>query len=186
MPFSALPRYIRLVKEGDKLDRPTERLQVERERITTEYRELLKTDEERGAFDQMLALCHLVFPYVEDHKFYCEHWFTTCFFNKIREFGALLARWGQIEESEDIFHLQHTEVDQALVDVMMAWASGAPARGGPHWKPIVRRRKEILEKLKAWMRRRRDRPDARQHRRSGGADAVGHHLGNARGLVARA
>jgi pyruvate,water dikinase len=150
VPFSALPRYIRLVKEGDKLERPTERLKVERVRITTEYRALLKTDEDRGAFDQMLALCHLVFPYVEDHKFYCEQWFTTCFFNKIREFGALLARWGQIEESEDIFHLQHFEVDQALVDVMIAWASGSPSRGGPHWKPIVRRRKEILEKLKAW------------------------------------
>jgi len=150
VPFSALPRYMRLVKEGDKLERPTEKLKVERGRITKEYRALLKTDEERGAFDQMLALCHLVFPYVEDHKFYCEQWFTTRFFSKVREFGALLARWGQIEESEDIFHLQHFEVDQALVEIMIAWAAGSEARGGPHFKPLIRRRKEILEKLKDW------------------------------------
>jgi pyruvate,water dikinase len=150
VPFSALPRYVRLVKEGDKLERPTELLKKERTRIIGEYRALLKTDDERAAYDQMLGLCHLVFPYVEDHKFYCEQWFTTRFFNKIREFGALLARAGQIEEGEDIFHLQHFEVDQALIDVMIAWAAGSEPRGGPHWKPIVKRRKEILEKLKGW------------------------------------
>jgi pyruvate,water dikinase len=111
---------------------------------------LLKTDEERAAYDQMLGLCHLVFPYVEDHKFYCEQWFTTRFFNKVREFGALLARAGIVDEGEDIFHLQHFEVDQALIDVMIAWAAGSQPVGGPHWKPIVRRRKEILEKLKTW------------------------------------
>jgi pyruvate,water dikinase len=125
-------------------------LKKERTRIIGEYRALLKTDDERAAYDQMLGLCHLVFPYVEDHKFYCEQWFTTRFFNKIREFGALLARAGQIEEGEDIFHLQHFEVDQALIDVMIAWAAGSEPRGGPHWKPIVKRRKEILEKLKGW------------------------------------
>ena len=150
VPFSALPRYVRLVKEGDKLERPTELLKKERARIIGEYRVLLKTDDERAAYDQMLGLCHLVFPYVEDHKFYCEQWFTTRFFNKVREFGALLARAGIVDEGEDIFHLQHFEVDQALIDVMIAWAAGSEPRGGPHWKPIIKRRKEILEKLKGW------------------------------------
>ena len=49
------------------------------------------TDEERAAYDQMITLAHRVFPYVEGHKFYCEHWYTNLFFNKIREFGALLS-----------------------------------------------------------------------------------------------
>ena len=44
-----------------------------------------------------------MFPYVEDHKFYCEHWFTTRFFGKIREFGELLARQGVLAEAEDVF-----------------------------------------------------------------------------------
>ena len=55
------------------------------------YRELLGSDEERAAYDQMITLACRVFPYVEGHKFYCEHWYTNLFFNKIREFGALLA-----------------------------------------------------------------------------------------------
>jgi hypothetical protein len=42
----------------------------------------------------MITLAHRVFPYVEGHKFYCEHWYTNLFFNKIREFGALLAEHG--------------------------------------------------------------------------------------------
>jgi pyruvate,water dikinase len=150
VPLSALPRYIAQIKGGESLERPTAQLKKERARITGEYRELLPSAEEQAAFDQMLDLCHLVFPYVEDHKFYCEHWFISRFYNKMREFGALLARHGLLEVGEDIFHLQHTEVTQALVDVMIGWAAGSKPVGGPHWKPIIARRKRILEALKAW------------------------------------
>ena len=150
VPLSALPRYISQIKRGESLERPTEKLKRERERITGEYRELLPSEEERAAFDQMLGLCHVVFPYVEDHKFYCEHWFISRFYNKMREFGALLARKGLLETSEDVFHLQHTEVTQALLDVMIAWAAGSAPVGGPHWKPIVAKRKRILKELEKW------------------------------------
>jgi pyruvate,water dikinase len=150
VPFSALPRYVTMVKAGQSIERPTEQLKRERVRIIAEYRALVPSDAERDAFDQMLGLCHVVFPYVEDHKFYCEHWFTTRFFRKIREFGTLLERQGVLDEAEDVFHLQHYEIDQALVDVMLAWAAGVPPVGAAHWKPIVRERKEIVERLKAW------------------------------------
>jgi pyruvate,water dikinase len=150
VPFSALPRYVAMVKAGQCIDRPTEKLRAERRRIIAEYRALVPSDEERAVFDQMLGLCHVVFPYVEDHKFYCEHWFTTRFFNKIRQFGALLARQGVLREAEDVFHLQHFEVDQALADVMLAWAAGVPAVGAEHWRPRIAERKLILERLKAW------------------------------------
>jgi pyruvate, water dikinase len=150
VPFSALPRYVAMVKAGQSIDRPTEKLRAERLRIIAEYRALVSNDSERAAFDQMLGLCHVVFPYVEDHKFYCEHWFTTRFFNKIRQFGALLARQGVINEAEDVFQLQHFEIDQALADVMLAWAAGVGPVGADHWKPLVAERKQILEKLKPW------------------------------------
>jgi pyruvate,water dikinase len=150
VPFAALPRYVKLLRAGTKLERPTAELQKERARIISEYRELLAAEEERAAFDQMLGLCHLVFPYVEDHKFYCEHWFTTRFFSKVREFGQLLARKGVLEDAEDVFHLHHTEVDQALIDVLLAWAAGSEPAGAPHWRPIIAERKRILDKLKDW------------------------------------
>ncbi len=150
VPFSALTRYITMLNAGQDIERPTERLKSERERIIAEYRALLGSDEERGAFDQMLGLSHLVFPFVEDHKFWCEHWYTTLFYGKIREFGALLARWGQIADPEDVFMLHYQEVEQALADVSLAWAAGSPARGATHWKPLVKERRRILEKLKEW------------------------------------
>jgi phosphohistidine swiveling domain-containing protein len=150
VPFSAIARYIDMLMTGQSIERPTERLKAERERITAEYRGLLSSDEERGAFDQMLGLCHLVFPFVEDHKFYCEHWFTTLWFNKLREFGALLARFGVVADAEDFFHLHHTEADLALQEVSLAWASGGAPAGRGYWKPILKERKRIWEKLKDW------------------------------------
>jgi pyruvate,water dikinase len=150
VPLSALPRYIAQIKRGESLNRPTEQLKQARARIIKEYRELLPSADDKAAFDQMLDLCHLVFPYVEDHKFYCEHWFISRFYNKMREFGALLANQGLLENSEDVFHLQHTEVKHALIDVMIAWAAGSKPVGGPHWKPLVAKRKRIIDALKAW------------------------------------
>jgi len=150
VPFAALPRYVRMVREGEELTRPTEQLRQERQRIVAEYRGLLASDEERAAFDQMLGLAGLVFPYVEDHKFYCEHWFTMQFFAKIREFGELLARKGVLAEAEDVFQLHHSEVDQALADVMLAWAAGGTPLGGAHFQPIIAERKRMLEVLRDW------------------------------------
>jgi pyruvate, water dikinase len=150
VPFAALPRYVRMVRDGEVIDRPTETLRAEREHIVAEYRGLLAGDEERAAFDQMLGLARVVFPYVEDHKFYCEHWFTTRFFGKIREFGELLARWDVLDEAEDVFQLHHTEVDQALADVSLAWAAGGKPLGRAHFGPIIAERKRMLEAMRAW------------------------------------
>jgi pyruvate,water dikinase len=150
VPFTALPRYVRLIRDGESLERPTEKLKAERERIAAEYRALLTSEEEQAAFDQMLGLARLVFPFVEDHKFYCEHWFTTQFFAKIREFGDLLVRQGVLAETEDIFQLHHTEIDQALTDVMLAWSAGSQPLGARHFGPIIAERKRMLEALKGW------------------------------------
>jgi pyruvate, water dikinase len=150
VPFTALPRYVAQVRDGSLGARPTEALRAEQERIASSYRELLGSDDEKAAFDQMLGLCRRVFPFVEDHKFYCEHWFTSQFFAKIREFGALLARFGVLADAEDIFQLHHTELDQALSDVMLAWSAGGPPLGARYWQPIVASRKRMLAALKDW------------------------------------
>ena len=145
MPFAGLPGYIRRIKAGESLDRPIEQLQRERVGLIADYRELLNTDEERGAFDQMIALAHRVFPYVEGHKFYCEHWYTNLFFNKIREFGGLLAEHGFFSNPEDVFQLTHYEVESALIDLMTSWSNGSPPRGPIHWPAIVAERRAAMK-----------------------------------------
>jgi pyruvate,water dikinase len=96
-------------------------------------------------------LSRTVFPYVEEHKFYCDYWFLTNWWNKIREFGALLARHGFLEDGEeDVFHLSRHEVATALDELVLTWATGGLALGPKHWPPIVARRKALLGKLSEW------------------------------------
>jgi pyruvate,water dikinase len=144
MPFACLPEYIKRVKSGESLERPIERLRAERQELIDGYRELLNTDEDRAAYDQMITLAHRVFPYVEGHKFYCEHWYTNLFFNKIREFGALLAAHGFFPNAEDAFQLSHYELELAIVDLMTSWSNGSPPRGPAQWPNIVAERRAAL------------------------------------------
>ena len=149
MPFAGIPGYIKLVQAGETLERPVEKLQAERRQLIADYRELLSSDEERGAYDQMITLAHRVFPYVEGHKFYCEHWYTNLFFNKIREFGELLAQHGFFANTEDVFQLTHFELESAIVDLMTSWSTGSPPRGPQHWPAKVAERRAAL---KEWAR----------------------------------
>ena len=144
MPFAGLPGYIARIKAGESLERPVERLQEERRQLIADYRELLGSDEERAAYDQMITLAHRVFPYVEGHKFYCEHWYTNLFFNKIREFGALLAAHGFFPDAEDVFHLTHYELESAIIDLMNAWSTGSAPRGPAYWPALVAQRREAI------------------------------------------
>ena len=144
MPFAGLPEYVRRVKAGESLVRPVERLKEERRQLIEDYRELLNTDEDRAAYDQMITLAHRVFPYVEGHKFYCEHWYTNLFFNKIREFGALLAQHGFFPDAEDVFQLTHYELEMAIIDLMTSWSNGSPPRGPARWPQIVAERRAAL------------------------------------------
>jgi pyruvate,water dikinase len=144
LPFACLPEYIRRVRAGESLERPVEKLKAERRQLIEDYRELLGSDEERAAYDQMIGLAHRVFPYVEGHKFYCEHWYTNLFFNKIREFGVLLAAHGFFPDGEDVFHLTHYELEAAIIDLMNSWSTGSAPRGPERWPAIVAERKAAL------------------------------------------
>ncbi|MGH3026703.1 MAG: PEP-utilizing enzyme, partial [Gaiellaceae bacterium] len=150
LPFSAITDYVARLKAGEDLNRPTEALRAERERIAAAYRELLPSDEQRESFDEMLGLCRQVFPHAEGHKFFIEHWGTALFFNKMREVGAVFAEQAFFESADDIFYLNIHEVHEALSDVGLAWSGGTPGRGTVYWPPRIAKRKKILAKLGEW------------------------------------
>lgn len=145
LPFSAIPGYIAKLRAGEDIERPTERLLAERAALIEGYRDMLGSDEERAAYDQMITLACRVFPYVEGHKFYCEHWYTNLFFNKVREFGALLAEHGYFDDAEDVFHLSRYEVEQALVALMTSWSTGSAPRGTDRFRPLIAERKAAID-----------------------------------------
>ncbi len=147
VPLSHLRSYVSRLQAGEPIARPLEAVRAARDRITAEYRALL-TDDVKAAFDQNLGLARLVFPYVESHNFYVEHWYHTIFWNKARRFGALLARHDMLEDAEDMFYLQRHEVLDALTDLRLAWAAGSEPRGTRYWRPIVVQRRRILESMR--------------------------------------
>lgn len=144
MPFAALPEYVRRVRAGESIERQVGKLVRERVELIADYRELLATDDDRSTYDEMISLAHRVFPYVEGHKFYCEHWYTNLFFNKIREFGAILTGAGFFEKTEDVFQLTHYELESAIIDLMNSWSTGAEPRGPSYWPPIVAQRRAAI------------------------------------------
>jgi pyruvate,water dikinase len=150
IPIAGVRFYIERLQAGEEIARPLDAVTAERDRVASEYRDLLPDDEAREAFDQALGLSRTVFPYVESHNFYVEHWYHTVFWNKVREFGKLLARNEFLEDAEDVFYLQRHEVSDALVDLRLAWAAGSTGRGPGYWPPIVAERKRIMEAMRAW------------------------------------
>jgi pyruvate, water dikinase len=149
IPYASLTGHIEALKAGEEIERPTEELARERDRLAEEYGSLLEA-EARPAFEELLGLARTVFPLVEEHKFYCDYWFQTRFFNKVREFGALLARHGFLEDGEDIFNLSRHEAMEALEELSLTWSTGGPALGPQQWPPIVARRRELLARLSKW------------------------------------
>ena len=152
LPIAAIGAYVRRLEAGEDISRPYDAVLAERERITGEHRSLLAEDM-RQLFDDGLALARTVFPLIENHNFYVEHRYFTLFWNKAREFGALLAGQGFLGEQEDVFYLRHDEVREALEELRMYWSSDGAgvARGPRYWPPIVARRRSIHEAMCEWV-----------------------------------
>ena len=150
IPLNGIQTYIGKVKAGISIERPMEQVRAERDRITAEYRGMIEKDEDRKQFDELLGCAKTVFPYVENHLFYVEHWFHSVFWNKMREVGAILAEHGIIKDVEDVWLLRRDEIKQALWDVVTAWATGVTPRGTQTWPKEVEWRKGVMQKFKEW------------------------------------
>ena len=148
IPMGYLRDYIERLEDGDEIMRPTPELLKERDRITEEYRDMMD-EEAQEAFDAKLGLSRVVFPYVEDHNFYIEHWALGTFWRKMRELSALLAEQGFWDGPEDMFYLSRTEVRDVLWDYSQAWAIGTEIHGKNVWPAEIERRAGILKALQS-------------------------------------
>jgi pyruvate,water dikinase len=147
IPLGFIRDYVGRLQAGDEIERPTEQIRAERDRITAEYRELLPDDDAREVFDGKLGLARLVFPYVEDHNFYIEHWSLSVFWRKIRRLGRVLADAGFWGEADDIFYVRRDELQQVIFDYGNGWAIGVEPMGPYYWPAEIARRKKIIAAL---------------------------------------
>jgi pyruvate, water dikinase len=146
IPLSYVRNYITQVKKGMKIERPTAEVAAERERITKEYAELLAKDAE-PVFEQKLGLARTVFPYVENHNFYIEHWSLGVFWRKMRELSSLFMNAGFWSDPEGLFFLNRNEAREALFDYCSAWAVGVDAVGPRYWPQRIEQRKKVMAAL---------------------------------------
>ncbi len=150
IPLSAMRIYIEKLRKGDSIERPTASVREQSQKLVTEYRALLKTDEDRQTYDQLLGTAKTVFPYVENHLFYVEHWFHSLFWNKIREVSRILVDYKFIEDVEDIWYMKRAEIKDALWDLVTGWATGSSSRGPLVWPKEIAWRKSVMEKFREW------------------------------------
>ena len=150
VPYRFLRDYITKIHDGEDLTRPMEEIRAERDRIVGEYEQLLDTDEERQTFQAKLGLARTVFPYVENHNFYIEHWSMSVWWRKLRELGATLAKEGAVEREDDVYLFKIDEIDEVLWDVVKAWTSAGENRSRQIWPARLAERRRIYEALRQW------------------------------------
>lgn len=147
IPLGFLRGYMEKVEAGVDIDRPIAAIAAERKRLSEEYGSLLDA-ESQAIFQSKLSLARTVFPYVENHNFYIEHWAHSVFWRKMRSLGHTLAGAGFFAVADDLFYLRREELIPAISDYASGWATGAGARGGAHWRPEIERRRSIIAALK--------------------------------------
>ncbi len=150
VPLHHIQEYVGMLKKGEKIEKPSSDVLAERDRVTEEYRNLIKDEKDREVFDTLLAAARKVSHYPEDHDFFIENWFHSVCYKKFREFGQIMLDHGVIEKVDDIFLMNRFEIPEVLYDITASWYCGVPAYGHEYWPPRIARRKEIMEKFKEW------------------------------------
>jgi pyruvate,water dikinase len=152
IPFSYMQSYVERLEKGERIERSLTAIAEERDRIVGEYKALIKTDDDRKSFDDAYKVVRTIYRYAEDHLFWVEHWLHTIWFQKIREFGDVLAKYEVLKKTDDIFLFNRFEVPMLIEDLVTSWAlgEGAPTRG-KFWMEKAEKRKKILDAARKWM-----------------------------------
>ena len=146
LPMGYVQDYVVRVSKGESLHRPKDALIIERDRIAGEYAEILE-GEALETFHGKLGLARTVYPYVEDHNFYIEHWTMGVFWRKVRQLSRLLHSYGFWANPDDMLFLTRDEVRPVLFDLATGWGVGADCIGPTYWPTEIDRRRKIYEAL---------------------------------------
>ena len=152
IPYGYIKSYIERLEKGETIERSLDEIDKQRDEIVAQYRDLIKTDEDKKSFDDAYNTIRTIYRYAEDHLFWVEHWFHTIWFDKIRKFGTLLVNGGMLNEVDDIFMFSRYEIPEILTELVTGWALGVdiPVRGD-YYKAKAEKRKKILDAAREWL-----------------------------------
>jgi pyruvate,water dikinase len=151
IPYGYIKSYVERLKNGETIERDLDKISKQRDDIVAEYRSLIKTDEDRKAFDDAYKTIRTIYRYAEDHLFWVEHWYHTIWFSKVRQFGKLMVANDMLDNVDDIFMFNRYEIPELLTEVSTGWALGVdiPMRGS-YYKAKAAKRQKILEAAREW------------------------------------
>ena len=151
IPFSYMKSYVERLDKGEKIERSLEEISKKRDEILSEYRKLIKTDEDRKSFEDAYKTVRTIYRYAEDHLFWVEHWFHTIWWSKIREIGNLFVKYGMLKEVDDIFMFNRFEIPEMIEELVTGWALGVgiPIRGS-YYIEKAENRQRILAAARKW------------------------------------
>ena len=183
IPMGYLRDYIPRVKAGEHIERPTATPAWPSVTGSPPNTASMMDEEAQAVFDGKLGLSRTVFPYVEDHNFYIEHWALGVFWRKMRELVEDAVRSRASGPTKTACSTSTaTRCATSLWDYGAAWAIGdaerrfrhLARRGGP---PPQAGRGPCQPAAAP----RAEQP-ARGHHRALHHHALGHHLGRDRPL----
>ena len=149
VPFSYLKSYIERLDKGEKIERSLTAIAEARDALVSEYRKLIKTDEDRKSFEGAYNNTRTIYKYAENHLFWVEHWFHTIWFDKMRQFARLFVKHGVLRDEEDFFMFNRLEIPYLIEDLATSWALGEniPTL---KWADKAEKRKQILKAAAKW------------------------------------
>jgi pyruvate,water dikinase len=152
VPFTYMQSYVQRLEKGEAIERSLTAISEERERIVNEYRQLIKSEDDRKSFNDAFGIVRTIYRYAEDHIFWVEHWLHTIWFKKVREFGKLLTDNKILKKVDDIFLFNRFEVPMLLEDLVTTWAlgEGVPSRS-KFWMEKAEKREKTIAAAKKWM-----------------------------------
>ena len=182
-PARLHPRLHRQGAAGRDLDRPIEAVIAERDRIVDEYTELIDSDEDRATFQGKLGLARTVFPYVENHNFYVEHWAHSVIWRKMRELGAGAGRRGGLlrRRRRRLPAVRGTRCPRRCSTSTTAGRSARRRAGRSTGRGEIAAPQRHHERAAAVVAAAGAGRAARGHHRAVHRHALGHHLGQRRG-----
>jgi pyruvate,water dikinase len=150
IPLNFIAGYIERLRKGEKIERPLYEIAKERDRITSEYLDLLKNDKDRATFQGALRLARIAWPYTEEHNWWYDNLIWTISWTKVIELGKLLSHHKVVEDPTDIYYLKVDEVRMALHDIVLAWGESKNPKGLEYWPEIIKKRRAIVDALEKW------------------------------------
>jgi pyruvate,water dikinase len=151
IPFSYMQSYVQRLDKGEHIERSLDEISQQREEIVAEYRDLIKSDEDKKSFDDAYKTVRAIYRFAEDHLFWVEHWFHTIWWSKIRQIGELFVKQGMLKQVDDLFMFNRFEVPEMIEELVIAWALGenVPLRAS-YYMDKAKKRQGILEAARKW------------------------------------